>query len=95
MPNCDTCDDTKHDPVSYFAYESMVASMERTIFKLWIVILVLIVSLVSAIVWFEWRESQYVDVVTTIEAEQESEYGDNYAVGGDFTYDEAEGQNYG
>lgn len=92
--DCNTCKDNRKNSVPQVVFESVTARQERTIRRLWITNIILILTLIVAVIWFEWRESQFADVVTTIEAEQESESGSNYAVGGDFVYGEAESQNY-
>ena len=63
---------------------------ERTIKRLWIVIILLIVLLVATNGMWIYYESQWQVVeTTTVEAEQESDTGNNYAVVGDI-YGETE-----
>ena len=69
-----------NDPVPYIVHEAAMARMERTIKRLWIALIICILGLIGMFVY----EAQYIDVVTTIEAEQESETGNNYAIGGDY-----------
>lgn len=87
MADCSRCTSAhKNDPVyvPYIAHESMLAKMERIVKRLWVAIILLIVLLVGSNLAWLWYESQYVDeVTTTIETEQSSESGSNYAVGGD------------
>lgn len=54
--------------VSYLAFESSQARMERVNKRLWIVVLVLIVSLLATNAGWIYYESQYEDVVVTQEA---------------------------
>lgn len=86
MPDCKACKDSRmKNPVSvpYIVHESDMARLERTIKRLWIMCMTLIVLLVGSNCAWLWHESQFEDAVTTIEAEQTSESGSNYAVGGD------------
>lgn len=87
MADCNACKE-KHkaaEPVPYIVHESDMARLERTIKRLWILLILLIVLLVgSNVAWFAY-ESQFTEevVATEIEAEQETEDGSNYVVGGD------------
>lgn len=75
-----------------FMAEANAARLERTIVRMWVVILVLIFLLVGSNAWWVYRESQFEDVeTTTIEAEQDGS-GVNIVGGGDINYG-AEGQN--
>ena len=74
MSNCETCKGKEtHAPesVPYIVHESSMARMERQIKRLWIIVLLLIVMLVSTNGAWIWHESQFSDIVTTIEAEQD------------------------
>ena len=68
------------------------ALAERTVKRLWIALILTILLLVGTNGLWIWHVSQFETVTTTIEAEQESEEGNNYAVGGDFSYGETESQ---
>ena len=82
MPSCDSC---SRSAVPYIVHESAMARMERTVRRLWVLILVLIILLVgSNIVWIAYEE-QFEDVVTTeIEQETGDGSGSNYVIGGDY-----------
>lgn len=86
MADCNACKE-KHkaaEPVPYIVHESDMARLERTIKRLWILLILLIVLLVgSNVAWLAYK-SQFETVETVIDAEQESESGDNFAVGGDY-----------
>ena len=87
MANCETCKGKEaHAPesVPYIVHESSMARMERQIKRLWITILTLILLLVCTNAAWIWHESQFEDVVTTIEAEQGD--GVNIVGGGDVSY---------
>ena len=74
-------------------YTDIVAALaERTIKRLWIVIILLIVLLVGTNAMWVYYENQYVDEVITQEVTQEADNGINRFVGGDY-YGAAEGQN--
>ena len=79
--HCETCktNPTTPESVPYIVHESSVARMERTAKRLWITILTLILLLVGTNAAWIWHESQFEDVVTTIEAEQ----GDGVNIVGD------------
>lgn len=87
MAECNDCKEKK--PIPYSVYELERARDERTIRRLWIALIICIIGLIGMFVY----ETQFETVTTTIEAEQESEDGgNNYAVGGDFSYGETESQ---
>lgn len=88
MANCETCkgkDAHAPESVPYIVHESSMARMERQIKRLWITVLVLIVMLVSTNGAWIWYESQFSDIETTIEAEQDGS-GVNIVSGGDLDY---------
>lgn len=81
--NCNECKEQRKaaEPVSYFAYESAVASLERIIKRMWVLMLVLIILLAgSNAVWIYWN-SQFRTVETTIT--QENKDGYNNYIGND------------
>lgn len=76
-------------------HEGDMARMERANKRLWVVIIILIVALIGSNAGWIYCESQFEEISTQIEAEQETDDGgDNYVVGGDF-YEpsESEGNN--
>ena len=93
--SCETCKNkpTAPENVPYIVHESAMARMERTNRRLWITIILLIVMLVGTNGAWIWYESQFTDIVTTIEAEQDGS-GVNIVSGGDLDYGaESEGNN--
>ena len=58
--------------ISFIAHEAMMARMERTIKRLTIIIILLIVLLCGTNIAWVYYENQFEDVVTTVEAESES-----------------------
>ena len=66
-----------------YIYDLIAASAERTVKRLWIVIIILIMALCSSNACWIYYESQYQGVVTTQEVTQDAETGSNTFVGGD------------
>ena len=74
MENCETCKaKTCKEPesVPYIAHEASMARMERQARRLWIAVILLIVLIVGTNGAWIWHESQFSDIETTIEAEQD------------------------
>lgn len=67
----------------YAWHEGDMSRMERANKRLWIIILVLIVALIGSNLGWIIYESQFYDEIS-YEAEQETEDGSNYFVGGNF-----------
>lgn len=57
------------ETIPYVAHEAAMARQERTVKRLFIVVILLIVLLVGSNGLWIWYESQFVDVETTVEAE--------------------------
>lgn len=72
--------------IPYIAFESSQARMERVNKKLWIVILVLIVTLIGTNAGWLWWESQWAYVKSTTEIEAEQDGDNNIVGGGDINY---------
>ena len=96
MIDCKTCKENRQklEPVPFIVHESAMARMERSIKRLWVLALVALALLVGTNGAWLWYESQFADIVTTIEAEQETTRGSNYAVGGDLFYGTPEVEDY-
>ena len=62
--------------IPYFAHEGMMARMERTVKRLWILCIILIVLLASTNCAWIWYEMQFEDVVTTTEVTQDVDSDD-------------------
>lgn len=71
--------------VPYIVHEGAMARMERTIARLWVLCIILVVLLLGTNIAWVIYESQYTNIVeTTIEATQSTEEGgDNIIAGGD------------
>ena len=95
MASCRDCkkEHNASESVPYIVHEASMARMERQAKRLWITVLALIVILVATNGAWIWYESQFSDIVTTIEAEQDGS-GVNIVSGGDLDYGaEGEGNN--
>lgn len=88
MANCENCKGKEtHAPesVPYIVHESSMARMERQIKRLWVTVILLIAIVVVTNGAWIYRESQFSDIETTIEAEQDGS-GVNIVSGGDLDY---------
>lgn len=84
--DCKTCKEIRKnaEPVPYLSHEMDMARQERVIKRLWILLIIVIFLLVGSNCAWLWCESQFSDeIVTEIDAEQETVDGNNYVVGGD------------
>ena len=62
--------------IPYFAHEGMMARMERTIKRLWVLCIILIILLAGSNGAWVWYESQFEDEQTTVTQELNSDGGD-------------------
>lgn len=62
--------------IPYFAHEGMMARMERTIKRLWVLCIVLIILLAGSNAAWLWYESQFEDESTTVTQELNTDSGD-------------------
>lgn len=83
MGDCKSCESNKPN-VRQYDIDLLSAMAERTIKRLWIIILVLIIALIGTNGAWLYYESQFETVETTIEAEQGD--GVNIVGGGDVNY---------
>jgi len=63
------------DPVPYIAHEAAMARMERTIRRLWILLIIVTAFLVATNAAWIWYEAQFEDVVTTESYEAKTDDG--------------------
>ena len=77
--NCEDC--VKHNPapVSYLVHESIMVRQERTIRRLWILCLVLIIALIGTNLAWTVYENGFTDTVIT----QQNDAGYNNYIGND------------
>lgn len=81
MADCNSCAKNKADiaPVPYIVHEADMARQERTIKRLWILLILLVVLLVgSNIAWIAY-ESQF-EVVESTEVTQDIDTGEGDAI---------------
>lgn len=83
MGECKTCESNKPN-VRQYDIDLLSAMAERTIKRLWIIVLVLIIALIGTNGAWLYYESQLETIETTIEAEQGD--GINIVGGGDVNY---------
>lgn len=74
--------DKNNPTISYAAHEGMMARMERTIRRLWVLCIILILLLAGTNAAWVWYESQFVDEVTVT---QDNKDGYNNYIGDDGT----------
>ena len=93
--DCENCSKARGaDPVPYVVHESDMARLERTIKRLWVLLLVLIALLAGSNAAWIYYESQFSVETTSTEIEQDTDGGgNNYVVGGDFN-GETKGQDH-
>lgn len=79
------------EEVKYFNGDAVLAFAERTIKRLWIAVILLIVMLVASNALWIWNEAQYVD--EQVEVIQRNEDGYNSYIGndGDINYGYVDG----
>lgn len=87
MTDCKSCKENRQklEPVPYIVHESAMARQERTIKRLWI-LLILVISLLVATngAWIVY-ESQFTDEVITVDQESETGYNNYIGNDGDIT----------
>lgn len=88
--DCSSCREKRADPVPYIVHEGVMARQERTIKRLWILLILLVLLLVGTNAGWLWYESQF--EYADIEIKQGNERGINSFIGndGDIYYGEAD-----
>lgn len=87
---CETCRKGA-EPVPYIVHESAMARQERTIKRLWILLLTMLILLVGTNGAWIYFESQFEDI--SIEQEVDTGDGDAFVVGnGDLNYGEGKAE---
>ena len=75
--DCESCKERQRQAaVPYYVHEGDMARMERTVKRLWILLILVMVLLVGSNAAWVWYESQFEEVVTTVEQELETGDGD-------------------
>lgn len=81
MSNCESCSKRPPEPVPYVVHESDMARLERTIKRLWILLLVMLVLLVGTNGAWIYYESKFAEETTTVEQDIETGDGDAFVAG--------------
>lgn len=76
---CNNCKEKHTESVSYLAFESTKSTMERTVKRLWILAIILIILLFGTNAAWIYRESQFEPLDTT-EITQDVDTGSGDAV---------------
>ena len=86
MADCSTCKEKARqaEPIPYIAFESMKSTMERTVKRLWILLIILVVLLVGSNIAWTTYEAQFETVEFSQEVEQDANNGFNTFIGGDY-----------
>lgn len=83
--DCNSCREKRAEPVPYIVHEGAMARQERTIKRLWILVILIIVLLVGTNAGWIWYESQFETVETWQDVEQTADgNGINRFIGGDY-----------
>lgn len=69
-----------NEPVPYIVHESILARMERTIKRLWILCIIMFTALVISNGLWLYYESQYMTIETMETVEQDVKTGDGTAI---------------
>lgn len=89
--DCNSCKKNRKntEPVPYIVHESAMARQERTIKRLWILLILIVSLLVASNGAWLWYESKWEDVY--VQQDVETETGDAYVAGvGDVNYGESQ-----
>lgn len=87
MTNCESCTIRRAEPVPFAVHEGILARFERTVKRLWIVVILLILLLAATNGAWIWYESHFVEESVTQEVDTGN--GDAYVAGiGDVTIGE-------
>lgn len=83
MSDCKSCKEHNNpkEPIPYLAYESTMVRMERTIKRLWILLIIIVTMLVATNGAWLVYESQYETITQTVT--QDADNGTNNFIGGD------------
>lgn len=88
--DCKSCKERDSSTVSRGVFESVLARMDRTVKRLWIVILILIFLFVGTNIYWIYYNSQWEVVETTQTVSQTADNGINRFIGGDYYDSEAD-----
>lgn len=80
--------------MNQYSIDAIASMAERTIKRLWILIIILVLLLFGTNAAWVYYESQFETITVSQEVEQDAENGSNRFVGGDY-YGAAESENDG
>lgn len=80
--------------MNQYSIDAIASMAERTIKRLWILIIILVLLLFGTNAAWVYYESQFETVTVSQEVEQDAENGSNRFIGGDY-YGTAESENDG
>ena len=80
--------------MNQYSIDAIASMAERTIKRLWILIIILVLLLFGTNAAWVYYESQFETITVSQEVEQDAESGSNRFVGGDY-YGTAESENDG
>lgn len=80
--------------MNQYSIDAIASMAERTIKRLWILIIILVLLLFGTNAAWVYYESQFETITVSQEVEQDAENGSNRFVGGDY-YGTAESENDG
>lgn len=86
--DCKTCKEIRRQQeatISRYAFEATLVSFEKTIKRLWIAIIILILLLAGTNAAWVYYEAQFTEEVVTVEQESESGYNNYVGHDGDIT----------
>lgn len=95
--NCNGCEQMERKPetIPYIVHEAALARAERTIKRLWVLVILLIVLLTATNAAWIWYEAQFEDIYQEVVQDAESGtnnfvFGDNYGEAKDNNADQTE-----
>ena len=96
MPDCKTCKTERKtmNSVPFIVHEAGMARMERTVSRLWVLLILLVVLLVGSNVAWIMYESQFEVIETEVTQEAEGNGNNNYIGNdGDIIYGQTDNKN--
>ena len=67
-----------------YLIDTITAMTERTLHRLWVLIILLVVLLFGSNAAWVWYEAQYQEVTVTQDVQQDADFGSNHFIGGDY-----------
>ena len=84
MADCKSCKEARENPVvSRYAFEAALSAMERTVKKLWVVIIILLALLAGTNAAWIYYEAQFTEEQIEVRQENDSRYNNYIGHDGD------------